>query len=270
MSSESAVTSAPSEAAVPSIHVRRAGAVGTLILDNIAKLNAMSFDMWQQLPEKLQELDNDPAIRVIVLQGAGTKAFVSGSDISQFGERRNTPEGVALYNSTVDRAVTSVGQVGKPTIAHIHGYCFGGGLAVALHCDLRYASSNASFSIPAGKLGLAYNEVWLARLARLVGPANAKEIMLTSGRYDAQEAMRIGLINKVLDEDAVNKIIETIGSLAPLTHLASKIAIDAIDLPSDKHRAISQAAIKRCFDSKDYIEGRTAFTEKRAPQFNGV
>jgi enoyl-CoA hydratase len=254
----------------PRVRTERVAQVGYVTFDNPAKHNAMTFDMWQSLPALLQALDDDPAIRVIVLRGQGPRAFVSGSDISQFGERRNTPEGVTLYNATVDRAVASLGNVRKPTMAWIQGYCYGGGIGLALHCDLRYASADSAFSIPAGKVGLGYHELWMQRLAVLVGPANAKEIMFTARRYDSANAMRMGLVNDVLPEEAVADIVRTIASLAPLTHLASKLAIDTACRPLEEGRQACQAAIRRCFDSQDYVEGRTAFVEKRQPAFQGL
>lgn len=269
MDVKSAVTSSP-DAYASCIKASRNGPVGTLTLDNLPKHNAMSFDMWQDLPLRLRELDEDPEIRVIVLQGAGEKAFASGSDISQFGERRNTPEGVALYNGTVERAVAALAAVRKPTIARIRGYCFGGGVGMALHCDLRYATPDATFCIPAGKVGVGYNETWLQRLAWLVGPANAKEIMLTARRYKADEALRIGLINDIADDAQVEQTLQTIAGLAPLTHLASKLAIDTATAVSERGREACQQAIRACFASKDYIEGRDAFTQKRTPRFTGA
>jgi enoyl-CoA hydratase/carnithine racemase len=265
MSSDSAVL----PAVTCGIRCERSGAIGQLVIDNQSKHNALSFDMWDSLPGLLRELDEDPEVRVIVLEGAGTRAFAAGSDISQFGERRNTPEGVALYNRTVEAAVAAVGAVRKPTVARVRGYCFGGGLALALHCDLRYASANASFSIPAARLAIAYQFSWLQRLAWLVGPAHAKEILFTAGRYDATQAVRMGLVNQILDDDETSAMLDTIASLAPLTHRASKLSIDMATAHAGAGREICEEAIMRCFDSQDYVEGRTAFTEKRTPEFKG-
>jgi enoyl-CoA hydratase/carnithine racemase len=266
MSSDPAVL----PASASSIRCERNGAIGRLVIDNQSKHNALSFDMWDSLPGLLKELDNDPEIRVIVLEGAGSRAFAAGSDISQFGERRNTPEGVALYNKTVENAVAAVGAVGKPTVARVRGYCFGGGVALALHCDMRYATADATFSIPAATLAIAYQFSWLQRLTWLIGPANAKEIMFTARRYDAGQALRMGLVNQILDDDKeVDGILETIRSLAPLTHLASKLSIDTTAAHAGSGRDACQEAIMRCFGSQDYAEGRAAFTEKRRPEFKG-
>lgn len=251
------------------IYTEIKGAAAHVIIENPAKLNSLSFDMWDSLPAHLSKADNDPDIKVIIVQGAGIKAFASGSDISQFGERRNTPEGVALYNATVDRAVKALGAVSKPTLARVNGYCFGGGLALAIHCDLRYASEGATFCIPAAKVGLGYNALWLARLTWLVGPANAKEIMYTSGQYTAADALRMGLINRIHDDAEFTTLVDKICSLAPLTHVASKVAIDEASSSRDIDMERCNAAIATCFASADYVEGRSAFSEKRKPVFSG-
>jgi enoyl-CoA hydratase len=251
------------------IHSRVDAAVGWLTIDNIAKQNALSFEMWDSLPGLVRALDDDAAVRVIVLRGAAEKAFASGSDISQFGERRNTPEGVALYNATVDGAVAAIGGARKPTVAWIHGYCFGGGVALALHCDLRIAGERASFSIPAGKVGIGYNHLWLQRLTWIVGPARAKEMLYTARRYDADAALRMGLVNGQCDATAFDALLAEIGALAPLSLRAAKAAIDATIAAGPYNPALAQTAIAHCFESQDYVEGRNAFAEKRAPTFSG-
>jgi enoyl-CoA hydratase/carnithine racemase len=251
------------------IHADVDGHVGTLTIANPTKQNALSFEMWASLPDLVRSLDENPALRVIVLRGAGEKAFASGSDISQFGERRNTPEGVALYNATVDRAVAAMGAAQKPTIAWIHGYCFGGGLALALHCDLRIAGEKASFCVPAGKVGLGYNHLWLQRLTWAVGPARAKEIVYTARRYDQVDALRMGLANLHCSEQEFAALLQEIVALAPLTLRAAKAAVDATTAAGPYDPAAAMAAVRRCFESRDYIEGRTAFTDKRSPLFKG-
>ena len=245
------------------------GSVGTVIIDNQPKQNALSFEMWDSLPGHLAALDDDPAVKVIVLRGAGDKAFASGSDISQFGERRNTPEGIALYNATVDRGVACIGAARKPTVAWVQGYCFGGGLALALHCDLRVAAENASFCVPAGKVGLGYNPHWLHRLTWVVGPAFAKELLYTARRYDAAAALRMGLVNQSATPEQFGALLDEIVALAPLTLQAAKAAIDATIARGPYDPAPADAACARCFESQDYIEGRSAFAEKRPPRFTG-
>jgi len=253
----------------PRLHVSRQGPLAIVSMDNAARLNALTFDMWSSLPGVLAGLDQHPAVRMIVLQGQGEKAFASGSDISQFEKKRSSPEDAALYNATVERAVDAVRLVKKPTVARIRGYCLGGGLALALYCDLRYAAANAVFSIPAAKLGLAYNPFWLQRLTWLVGPAVAKEMLYTAQRYDSQSAQRIGLVNAVLDEREIDDRLGGICELAPLTHIASKLAVDQSCSVQGMEESVCRAAVALCFGSSDYIEGRKAFAEKRAPRFTG-
>ncbi|WP_179283853.1 enoyl-CoA hydratase-related protein [Bordetella genomosp. 10] len=253
----------------PRLHVSRQGPLALVSMDNRAKLNALTFDMWNSLPDILAGLDQDPGVRAIVLQGEGDKAFASGSDISQFEKKRSSPEDTALYNATVERAVDAVRLVSKPTIARIRGYCLGGGLALALHCDLRYATANAIFSIPAAKIGVAYNPLWLHRLAWLTGPAAAKEILYTARRYDSQTAQRIGLVNAVLEGREIDDLLDRICELAPLTHIASKLAIDQACSVKGMDVSVCRDAVDLCFGSSDYIEGRKAFAEKRPPRFTG-
>lgn len=253
----------------PKIRCQHVGHVAYLIIDHQIKHNALTFEMWESLPAILKAADTDPTIRLVVLQGAGQKAFSAGSDISQFGERRSTPEGIALYNSTVAEAVSSLRDVRKPVVARIQGYCTGAGLALALHCDLRYATDDATFGIPAGQLGLGYQHLWLQRLTWLAGPAKAKEIMFTAFRYDANAVSRMGLINQVSTDDEFAELVNTICEMAPLTLIASKMAIDQTMHPDRYDHCACQAAIHACFASQDYIEGRIAFGENRKPKFVG-
>jgi enoyl-CoA hydratase/carnithine racemase len=252
------------------IHSEVVGAVGTLTIDNVAKQNALSFEMWDSLPARVRKLDDDPTVRVIVLRGAGDKAFASGSDISQFGARRNSPEGVALYNATVDRAVASIGSAHKPTVAWIQGYCFGGGLALALHCDLRIAADNATFCIPAGKVGIGYHHLWLQRLTWIAGPSRAKEMLYTARRYGADAALQMGLVNQRGDAEALGAVLEEICALAPLSLMAAKAAVDATISAGPYEPSAAMAAIQRCFESRDYVEGRNAFSARRSPVFGGT
>lgn len=246
------------------IHLHIDGPLAWLAIDNPSKRNALSFDMWASLPGLIDQAQADPDVRAIVLHGADGKAFASGSDISQFGERRNTPEGVALYNQTVEQAIAALGHASLPTIACIEGVCFGGGVALAIHCDLRYATPGSRFCIPAGRLGLAYHPDWLRRLRDLTGPSAAKEMLFTACTWDAAQAQHRGLIDHIVDDrDAVRAQGEAIATLAPLTMRAAKLAID--DRSADTVRQAADA----CFHSQDYAEGRAAFAEKRAPRFTG-
>lgn len=253
------------------IRLDRDGPVAWLTVDHQGKRNALSYEMWSALPGLIEQAQNDPDARVIALRGAGDKAFVSGSDISQFGERRNTPEGVAAYNRVVTAAVASVGQARLPTVAFVNGACFGGGVALAIHCDLRYALPGSTFSIPAGVLGIAYHPDWLIRLRDLVGPARAKRLLFTADRWDAEQALRGGLVDElVADADEAAARCGKIAGLAPLSLRAAKIAIDSgVSGLSAQHESDARAAYDACFASQDYVEGRLAFAEKRAPRFTG-
>src|SRR5438128_9031214 len=176
---------------------RKDGAIGWMTVNNPARHNAVSLDMWQAVPNILDAFARDEAIRVVVLSGAGGKAFVSGADISEFGERRASREAVLEYNRIADHAHRAIVECRKPTIAMIQGYCIGGGLAVALCCDLRIASEDSRFGVPAAKLGLGYGFAGIQRLADLVGPSLAKEIFFTARQFDTAEALQMSLLHRV-------------------------------------------------------------------------
>lgn len=253
----------------PVLRLDKQGAVATLWIDHPTRLNAMTFDMWASIPALLDEVGRDEKLRVLVLRGAGDKAFSSGADISQFGERRSTEEGVNLWNNTVQASVARLSVFPKPVVALIKGYCFGGGVGLALHCDLRYAMEDARFSIPAARLGVGYYPSWLRRLASLVGPAIAKEIMFTARRYDARQALAVGLVNAVVSEADALAAVQTIADLAPLSHQASKWAIDEAGLPGLYGPDQCEAAVLACFRSEDYKEGQAAFRDRRPASFHG-
>ena len=253
---------------------RKDGAVGWMTFNNPARHNAVSLDMWQAVPNILDAFARDEAIRVVVLSGAGGKAFISGADISEFEQKRGSREAILEYNAVGDRANRAIVECGKPTIAMIQGYCIGGGLGVALGCDLRIASDNSRFGVPAAKLGLGYAFPGIKRLADVVGPSFAKEIFYTARQFDAAEALQMGLVNRVRPvaelESYVRDYAARIGENAPLTIGAVKLAVSewAKD-PAKRDLAACQAAVDACFASEDYVEGRTAFMQKRKPAFTG-
>jgi len=256
------------------LQIQKDGAIGWLTFSNPAKLNAMTFAMWQGLPAAIAAFEADPAIRVVVLRGAGTKAFVSGADISEFEEKRGTADAVEAYNAAGDAASAAIEACGKPTLAMIHGYCIGGGLGLALTCDLRFADEDASFAIPAAKLGLGYRYDGIERLVRVVGPSHAKDILYSARRLPVAEARAMGLVNAVLPATELEREVRAYGDRiarnAPLTIAAAKSAIDAAVAPPDAgRRAAVDRAVAACFASEDYREGRLAFREKRAPRFQG-
>jgi len=249
------------------------GPIGTLTFNNPERHNAMSLDMWRRAATVLETFENDPRVRVIVLTGAGGKAFVSGADISKFEDERATLEAVAEYNASVDRFSASLLNGTKPTIAMIRGYCLGGGVGIAVCCDLRIANDAARFAVPAAKLGLGYGYENVRRIVDLVGPPFATEMLLTARQFDAAEAARAGLINRVAPDAEIDRTVrelaETIAGNAPLTIQTVKRIMR--ELRSDRPDVdVCDALVKRCFESADYREGRQAFMEKRKPEFRGA
>ena len=250
------------------------GAIGWMIFNNPERRNALSMDMWQAMPVILDHFERDPDVRVIVLKGAGDKAFVSGADISQFEKQRSSPESIAEYDRIAEQAGTRLQEVRKPTIAMIHGFCIGGGLGVALQCDLRIATDTARFGVPAARLGLGYRWGGVKKLVDLVGPSFAKEIFYTARHFSAAEALAMGLINRALSEAELESYVRNycamIAENAPLTIEAVKGVVHELAKPGAQiDRAHCEALVARCFASQDYVEGRRAFMEKRKPVFVG-
>ena len=252
----------------------RVGPVGWITFSNVARHNAVTLAMWQTLPVLLQAFAEDPEVRVVVLKGAGDKAFVAGADISEFERERADPEAVERYDRAGAEANEALKSCAKPTIAMIRGYCIGGGLGLALCCDLRIAAEDASFAIPAAKLGLGYGFTGIKQLADLVGPAFAREILYTARRFSAAEAAHIGLVNQVVPVAALAGRVQETAAMsagnAPLTIAAAKECVAQwAKLPEDRDLARPAAAVKACFASRDYAEGRAAFRDKRKPSFEG-
>jgi enoyl-CoA hydratase/carnithine racemase len=252
---------------------RRDG-VGVMTFNQPSKHNAISVEMWGGLGQILDEFAADDSVRVVVLTGAGTRAFVSGADISQFEQQRSNADAQRAYDEQTSVGRRKLSSFPKPTIARVRGYCLGGGLAIAMQTDLRIASSDSQFGIPAARLGIAYGLEGLRNLVSLVGPANARMIMYTGERFGADEALRIGLINRVVAPDDletnVYELAQTIANNAPLSVAASRLTINQLLLDAqDRDEAAVARASVACFDSADYREGRAAFLEKRKPQFKG-
>lgn len=255
------------------VRAERDGAIGWLLFDHPARRNAVSLEMWQRIPGLIQGLVDDPAIRVVILRGAGRDAFVAGADISQFEEQR-TGAGADEYDVATAAAYRAIERIELPTIAMIHGPCVGGGMGIALGCDVRYCDTDARFTIPAAKLGVGYPAAGVDRLVQVVGPSFAMEVLFSAKLFDADHALRWGLVNEVLDVDAlephVRDMAQRIAANAPLTQRAAKLVVR--DLTSHQelgeHEAV-RAAIEACRDSDDYREGIRAFMEKRAPRFTG-
>ncbi len=249
------------------------GSVLHIRFNNPAKHNALSVDMWEAVPPLLERAANDDNVRMVVLSGEGGKAFVSGADISQFEDMRAAREAVKRYESMAEAALQGIHDFAKPTVACIRGYCIGGGLNVAISCDIRIASSSSIFSIPATRLGLGYRYSAMKNLADLVGPGFAKDIFFTARRLDAAEALRIGLINRVAEPDGLDALLaEYAGAItagAPLTIKAGKRIIHDVLKSSQPDMEMARKMILDCFESEDYAEGRKAFMEKRKPVFKG-
>jgi len=261
----------PSES--PEMRLEREGDIGFVIASNPARMNAFTAGMWRALPEVLAAAEADAAIRVIVLRGAGTRAFSAGADISEFDTARSG-DATAAYDALNDAAFRALSGCTKPTIAMIHGFCLGGGLAIALCTDIRMEDEAAEFAIPAAKLGLGYNARWVRRLLAAVPPARAKELLFTGRRFKVAEALAMGLINTVVTtgelESKTRALAGEIAANAPLTVRAAKRTIDELTRnPQSPDIAALDAAVAACFASEDYAEGRLAFKEKRKPRFQG-
>lgn len=248
--------------------------VGWMIFNNPARHNALSLEMWQGIGDILSAYDEDDAVRVVVMRGAGGKAFVSGADISEFDTKRANAEQKEEYGKIAGRANIWLAKLSKPFIALIEGYCIGGGLATALSADIRFATPDSKFGIPAAKLGLGYEFEGLAKLARVVGPARARDIMFSARFMDAQEAQNMGLVNFIHSrqdiEAACLEYAQRIAGNAPLTVKTAKAAINVWER-GNREDEIAQVRdmVDACFNSEDYKEGRKAFAEKRTPNFRG-
>ena len=250
------------------------GAIGRLIFNNPARHNAVSLEMWQAVAQIMDDFEQDDRVRVIVLSGAGGKAFVSGADISEFKERRATEEAAAAYAKVSESARLKLNDTLKPTIAMIRGYCIGGGLATALACDIRIAAEGSRFGIPAAKLGLGYAYDGIKKLIDMVGPAFAREIFYTARQFTAEEALQMGLINRLVPSDELESYTKSycdmIAGNAPLTVKSAKVAVrEALKPESERDLDLCKRLVAECFASEDYTEGRTAFMEKRRPAFKG-
>lgn len=253
---------------------RKDGNVGYVIFNNPERRNAMSLEMWEATTQLMNDYARDDSIRVVVLAGAGDKAFVAGADISKFGDERASEEGVRKYNDAVEAAYASVHEFPKPTIAMIRGFCVGGGMGIASCCDLRIASEDARFAVPAAKLGLGYGYPGVKRLMDIVGPSFTKEIFFTARLFDVMEAVEMGLVNRVIEngelEFYVKDYAATIAANAPLTVDSIKFIVGEAckdELKRDMKRC--EDMVNACFKSEDYKEGRAAFMEKRKPVFKG-
>jgi len=253
---------------------RKEGAIGWVIFNNPQKRNAMSLEMSEATAVAMESYAKDLEVRVVILRGEGDKAFVSGADISQFKDRRSNMEQVRAAEAISERTNKAIRECPKPTIAMIRGYCMGGGLGLAVACDLRIATDDSRFGVPAAKLGVGYRFTGIRRLAELVGPQFTAEIFYTGRQFTAQEALQMGLVNRLLPAAELDKYVmdyaATLAGNAPLTLAAVKrCLIELRKDPADRDLDLCQKMVEDCFASEDYVEGRNAFMEKRKPAFKG-
>lgn len=248
--------------------------VGWITFNNPARHNAVSLEMWQGLADIANDFARDDDIRVVVVHGAGGKAFVSGADISEFAEQRDSAEATQRYDAVAQEGMQALKNLNKPTLAMIQGYCIGGGVAVALNCDIRIAADHSRFAVPAAKLGLGYEFDGVRKLVDVVGPSFAQEIFFTARQFTAPEALAMGLINRMVPQEEllayVTHYADTIAANAPLTVASIKTIVgEIVKDASLRNVALCDQLVAQCFNSADFTEGRTAFMEKRKAVFTG-
>lgn len=256
------------------LRVAKSDGIATLTLNQPEKRNAISFEMWKTLPRILADLEGDATIRVVIVRGEGGQAFSAGNDISEFEEKRSGANAITEYNAVSRHALESLGTLPKPTIAMIEGYCIGGGIEIALLCDLQIAAEGSRFAVPAAKLGLGYRYHDIRLLVDAVGAGATKEMLFTGRLFSAEEALAMGLVRRVVSAQSlattVEELARSIAENAPLTVKAAKLmAAQAIRDPGIADRALCDRLVDACHASEDYAEGRLAFREKRKPRFKG-
>ena len=265
----------PETATTEKLLLEKDGPIGWITFNQPEKRNAVSQEMWQTMPEYVRDLAADDAIRVVILRGAGDAAFVAGADISQFKDRRRNAADEEEYRRISGAGQESLAKLRKPLLAMIQGFCIGGGVSIAITCDMRIASDDARFGIPAARLGLGYHYHGMEKLMSLIGPAYTKELFFTARTdFSAQDALRMGLVNQVVPKAQLESFTRdyalTMSRNAPLTLRSAKANVEQLLRPAaDRDLALLDRLIADCFNSQDYQEGVKAFSEKRRPQFQG-
>lgn len=255
------------------VRIERDGPIARMVFDHQERRNAITVDMWDAIPDVVQTLQEDSEVRVVIMRGGGSEAFVSGADISEF-EKTRTGNAGRDYDALTARAFAALQGLEKPLIASIHGFCIGGGAAIALTADLRYAADDARFSVPPARLGLGYHTAGIQTLIRIVGFSETADLLFTGRRVDAHEARHIGLANEVFAKDSldasVDELAQMISNNAPLTIRSAKISLQELaKLEAERDTVRINDSIERCYQSEDFKEGVRAFLEKRKPKFSG-
>ena len=255
------------------LRIEKDGPIARLVFDHEKRRNAITVDMWDAIPQAVQTVQEDPEVRVVIMRGAGSEAFVSGADISEF-EKTRTGNAGRDYDALTARAFAALQGLEKPLLASIHGFCIGGGAAIALTADLRYAADDALFAVPPARLGLGYHTAGIRTLIRIVGFSETADLLFTARRVPADEARHIGLVNEVFAKDALDEKVEQLAHMiarnAPLTIRSAKISLQELaKLEAERDTGRIADSIERCYQSEDFKEGVRAFLEKRKPEFQG-